>query len=153
MLARLRRPAAWSLRVSCDFEANPKKRWRLATFLRPAKRKTLQFLQRNGCESTCGHHGHCDFAMRCLCRQGLDWLFEQGKKWGCSSDSLRYQRKRSATGVLQLHLSRDRRGVLVGSLSGCSNIKSLKRRFSPNSCRLFCRLLHLQGIRSEMRHK
>ena len=31
------------------------------------------------------------------------------KKWGCSSDSLRYHRKHSATGVL-LHLSRDRGG-------------------------------------------
>ena len=30
-------------------------------------------------------------------------------KWGCSSDSLRYHRKHSATGVL-LHLSRDRGG-------------------------------------------
>ena len=33
----------------------------------------------------------------------------QGKKWGCSSDSLRYHRKHCATGVL-LHLSRDRGG-------------------------------------------
>ena len=33
----------------------------------------------------------------------------QGKKWGCSSDSLRYHRKHSATGAL-LHLSRDRGG-------------------------------------------
>ena len=40
----------------------------------------------------------------------------QGKKWGCSSDSLRYHRKHSATGVL-LHLSRDRGGISVGSLS------------------------------------
>ena len=31
------------------------------------------------------------------------------KKWGCSSDSLRYHRKHSATGVL-LHLSRDMGG-------------------------------------------
>ena len=34
---------------------------------------------------------------------------------GCSSDSLRYHRKHSATGVLP-HLSRDR-GISVGSLS------------------------------------
>ena len=35
---------------------------------------------------------------------------------GCSSDSLRYHRKHSATGVL-LHLSRDRGGISVGSPS------------------------------------
>ena len=40
------------------------------------------------------------------------------KEVGCSSDSLRYYRKHSATGVL-LHLSRDRRGISVGSLSAC----------------------------------
>ena len=40
------------------------------------------------------------------------------KKWGCSSDSLRYHRKHSATGVL-LHLSRDRGGISVGSLRLC----------------------------------
>ena len=34
-----------------------------------------------------------------------------GNEWGCSSDSPRYNRKDSATGVL-LHLSRDRGGVL-----------------------------------------
>ena len=34
-----------------------------------------------------------------------------GKKRGCSSDSLRYHRKHSATGVL-LHLSRDMGGYL-----------------------------------------
>ena len=33
----------------------------------------------------------------------------QGKKWRCSSDSLRYHMKHSATGVL-LHLCRDRGG-------------------------------------------
>ena len=33
-----------------------------------------------------------------------------GKKWGCSSDSLRYHWKHTATGVLQ-HLSRYRGGV------------------------------------------
>ena len=43
-------------RFSCDFEANSKNR--------PAKRKTLRFLQRNGCEPACGHRGHSDFAMR-----------------------------------------------------------------------------------------
>ena len=32
-----------------------------------------------------------------------------GKKWGCSSDNLRYHRKHSSTGVL-LHLSRDEGG-------------------------------------------
>ena len=37
-----------------------------------------------------------------------DWPF-YGKKWGFSSDSLRYHRKNSATGVL-LHLSRDSGG-------------------------------------------
>ena len=37
-------------------------------------------------------------------------------KWGCSSDSLRYHRKHSATGVL-LHLSHHRGGISVGSLS------------------------------------
>ena len=31
------------------------------SLLRPAKRKTLRFLQRNGCEPACGHRGHCDF--------------------------------------------------------------------------------------------
>ena len=31
--------------------------------MQPAKRKTLQFLQRNGCEPACGHRGHYDFAM------------------------------------------------------------------------------------------
>ena len=36
-------------------------------FLRPVKRKSLRFLQRNGCELACGHRGHCDFAMRFLC--------------------------------------------------------------------------------------
>ena len=35
---------------------------------------------------------------------------------GCSSDSLRYHRKHSATGVL-LHLSRDRGGISVGALT------------------------------------
>ena len=39
-----------------------------------------------------------------------------GKKLECSSDSLRYHRKHSATGVL-LHLSRDRGGISVESLS------------------------------------
>ena len=38
-----------------------------------------------------------------------------GKKWGCSSDSLRCHRKHSATGVL-LHLSCDKGGISVGSL-------------------------------------
>ena len=38
------------------------------------------------------------------------------KNWGCSSDSVRYHRKHSATGVL-LHLSRDRGGISVGSLT------------------------------------
>ena len=38
-----------------------------------------------------------------------------GNKWGCSSDSLRYHRKHSATGVL-LPLSRDRGGSSVMSL-------------------------------------
>ena len=38
------------------------------------------------------------------------------KKWGYSSDSLRHHRKHSATGVL-LHLSRDRGGISVRSLS------------------------------------
>ena len=37
------------------------------------------------------------------------------KKWECSSDSLRYHRKHSATGVL-LHLSRDRGGISVGGV-------------------------------------
>ena len=36
------------------------------------------------------------------------------KKWGCSSDSLQYHRKHSATGVL-LHLSRDRGAISVGT--------------------------------------
>ena len=47
----------WSLRASYDFEAN-----------RPAKRKILRFLQRNGCKPACGHRCHCDFATRFLCR-------------------------------------------------------------------------------------
>ena len=42
--------------------------------------------------------------------------FFLGKKWGCSSDSLRYHRKRCATGVL-LHLSRDRGGVCFGRVT------------------------------------
>ena len=40
------------------------------------------------------------------------------KEVGCSSDSLRYHRKHSATGVL-LHLSRNRGGISVGSLRDC----------------------------------
>ena len=45
-----------SLRASCNFEANPQE---IASgqrfFWRPAKRKTLRFLQRNGCKPACGH--------------------------------------------------------------------------------------------------
>ena len=47
------------------------------------------------------------------------WLaigYLYGKKWGCSSDSLRNHRKHSATGIL-LHLSRDSGGISVGSQS------------------------------------
>ena len=47
-----------------------------------------------------------------------------GKKWGCSSDSLRYHRKHSAKGVL-LHLSRDRG---LGSLPGQRNCKACFQR-------------------------
>ena len=40
-----------------------------------------------------------------------------GKKWGgCSSDSLRYHRKRSATGLL-LHMSRDKAGGYFGRVT------------------------------------
>ena len=69
-IARLRRLAAVvTLRASCDFEATPPKMAERPTiFLRPAKQKTLRFLQRNGCEPACGHRGHCDFATRFLCR-------------------------------------------------------------------------------------
>ena len=47
-----------------------------------------------------------------------------GKKWGCTSDSLRYHRKCSATGVL-LHLSRDRGGYfgrVAKSIDCCARI-------------------------------
>ena len=44
----------------------------------------------------------------------IDHLYR--KKWGCSSDSLRYHRKHSATGVM-LHLSPDRGGYL-GRVTG-----------------------------------
>ena len=63
----------WSLRTSCEFEANPKKSLAARVFFwRPAKQKTLRFLQRNhrrnGCEPTCGHRGECDFRIRFLCK-------------------------------------------------------------------------------------
>ena len=48
----------------------------------------------------------CPPSKACFCVAISDFY---GKKWGCSSDSLRYHRKHSATGVL-LHLSRDRGG-------------------------------------------
>ena len=38
----------WSLRASCDFKGNRRYRLRLRSFLRPAGRKYLRFLQRNG---------------------------------------------------------------------------------------------------------
>ena len=40
----------------------------------------------------------------------IGFFFLYGKKWGCSSNSLRYHRKHSATEVL-LHLSHDEGGV------------------------------------------
>ena len=52
------------------------------------------------------------FFLRCPPLLGLSLNCDRPflrKKWGCSSDSLRYHRKHSATGVL-LHLSRDRGG-------------------------------------------
>ena len=50
---------------SCDFEDNPKNRKRLAMFVAAdeAKKSAIP-----GCEPICGHRGHCDFAMRFLCR-------------------------------------------------------------------------------------
>ena len=70
------------------------------------------------------------------------------KKWGCSSDSLRYHRKHSATGVL-LHLSRARGGYFGrvnknsaqwmyywNVAASCSDIHPLKtfrfNMFAPN---------------------
>ena len=53
----------WSLRASCDFEANAKSLV-ASDFLPPAKCKTLRFLQRNGREPACGHRGRCDLAIR-----------------------------------------------------------------------------------------
>ena len=56
---RLRQPCCGR----CELPAivmTPKKSLALA-FLRPAKRKTLRFLQRTDCEPACGHRrGHCD---------------------------------------------------------------------------------------------
>ena len=58
-----------------------------------------------------------NFSLRCpLCKACL-WIVIghlYGNNWGCSSDSLRYHRKHSATGVL-LHLCRDRGGGLFRS--------------------------------------
>ena len=65
---------------------------RLRFFLWPAKRKPLQFLQRNGCEPARWRHGHRDFAMRALCRQAKD-----GAHW---SEELKAQRsKEQLSGV------------------------------------------------------
>ena len=64
------------------------------------------------------------FFLRCPPCQVCLWIaigHLYGKKWGCSSDSLRYLRKHSVTGVL-LHLSRDRGGISVGSPSPKSTI-------------------------------
>ena len=57
------------------------------------------------------------FFLRCPSYKACLWRaigHLYGKKWECSSDSLRYHREHSATGVL-LHLSRDRGGGVFRS--------------------------------------
>ena len=57
---------------------------RLRSFLLPAKRQTVLFLQRNGCEPACGCRGRCDFAMRALLplsKGNRRAVFVQGRFW------------------------------------------------------------------------
>ena len=63
----LRRLAAVIAASFLQVWGQPPKSLAIAIFLRPEKQKTLRSLQLNDCEPTCGHCGHCDFAMRVLC--------------------------------------------------------------------------------------
>ena len=59
---RNRAAAATCGRGGCELPAIL--RLAASDFLRPAKQKTLRFLQQNRCEPACGHRGHFDFEMR-----------------------------------------------------------------------------------------
>ena len=112
----------WSLRTSCDFEVNPQKSLVASDFLRPAKQKPGDFCSGMVASPACGHRGHCDFAMRCLCRQAkVNGFFDS---WLCRYHGVT---RSAASSLLCLNLPDFRfSDMLLASLRGSWNELEIK---------------------------